>query len=337
MIVAVAIGLALLIQAFLVKPYRIPSESMEPTLDVGQRVLVSRINYKFSDPDRGDIVVFHPPKGAESNACGAEHAENEPAHGPRRARRRELHQADRGRAGRHAVRARGHSIVNGKVQDGDDDVRPCAPGTCNFPNPIKIPPGHFFMMGDNRGASDDSRFWGPVPEKWIIGQAFATYWPPDASASSSAQKAGSALEAAGPPPPAHGRAPVPVRPRALRAASWPGPTRRAGGAWRAPGRGRGAARLRPARTREVRALTRLDDSKVHDVEQREALYPLVVRTAARVAVTSRCVRGIDERGLHVTNLAALRDTLRRVAVPGVPLPGGRLPRRRHGARAAGRH
>ena len=68
-------------------------------------------------------------------------------------------------------------------------------------------------------------------------------------------------------------------------------------------------------TREVRALTRLDDSKVHDAEQREALYPLVVRTAARVAVTSRCVRGIDERGLHVTNLAALRDTLRRVAVP----------------------
>src|SRR5687767_918527 len=68
-------------------------------------------------------------------------------------------------------------------------------------------------------------------------------------------------------------------------------------------------------TREVRALTRLDDSKVHDAEQREALYPVVVRTAARVAVTSRCVRGIDERGLHVTNLAALRDTLRRVAVP----------------------
>jgi ribonuclease HII len=68
-------------------------------------------------------------------------------------------------------------------------------------------------------------------------------------------------------------------------------------------------------TREFRALTRLDDSKAHDLEQREALYPLVIRTAARVAVTSRCVRGIDERGLHVTNLAALRDTLMRVAVP----------------------
>ena len=77
LIVALAIGLALGIQAVLVKPYRIPSESMEPTLDVGQRVLVSRVNYHISDPDRGDVVVFHPPKGAEDNTCGAEHADNQ--------------------------------------------------------------------------------------------------------------------------------------------------------------------------------------------------------------------------------------------------------------------
>jgi ribonuclease HII len=68
--------------------------------------------------------------------------------------------------------------------------------------------------------------------------------------------------------------------------------------------------------RQVRALGRLDDSKVHDLEQREQLYPLVVQAAARVAVTSRCARGIDERGLHVTNLAALSDCLARVAVAG---------------------
>jgi ribonuclease HII len=68
--------------------------------------------------------------------------------------------------------------------------------------------------------------------------------------------------------------------------------------------------------REIRALTRLDDSKMHDFEAREALYPLVLRAAVRVTVTSRCVRGIDERGLHVTNLAALSDCLARVAVPG---------------------
>ena len=69
-------------------------------------------------------------------------------------------------------------------------------------------------------------------------------------------------------------------------------------------------------TKDVRALTRLDDSKVHDAEQREKLYPLVLRIATKVAVTSRCARGIDERGLHVTNLAALRDCLLQVAVPG---------------------
>ena len=64
LIVAAALGLALLIQAFLVKPYRIPSASMEPTLDIGERVLVNRVNYRIEDPSRGDVVVFHPPEGA---------------------------------------------------------------------------------------------------------------------------------------------------------------------------------------------------------------------------------------------------------------------------------
>jgi signal peptidase I len=71
MIVAVALGLALGIQAFLVKPYRIPSESMVPTLVEGQRILVNRIGNRFGDPDVGDVVVFHPPAGAErDNTCG---------------------------------------------------------------------------------------------------------------------------------------------------------------------------------------------------------------------------------------------------------------------------
>ena len=68
--------------------------------------------------------------------------------------------------------------------------------------------------------------------------------------------------------------------------------------------------------RDRRALSHLDDSKVRSPEEREELYPLVVRAAKRVAVTVRCVRGIDARGLHVTNLAALARSLERVAVPG---------------------
>jgi ribonuclease HII len=68
--------------------------------------------------------------------------------------------------------------------------------------------------------------------------------------------------------------------------------------------------------REFRALSALNDSKQQTLEGREVLYPIVLRCAARVTVVSRCVRGIDGRGLHVTNLHALSDALRRVAVPG---------------------
>jgi ribonuclease HII len=67
---------------------------------------------------------------------------------------------------------------------------------------------------------------------------------------------------------------------------------------------------------DLRALSALNDSKQHSAEMREELYPRVLRIACKVAITSRCVRGIDARGLHKTNLAALSDTLRRVAVPG---------------------
>ena len=180
-IVALAIGLALLIQAFLVKPYQIPSESMEPTLDVGQRVLVDRVGYHFGDPQIGDIVVFHPPEGAVNGvACGVKTSPREACPEPvdQEADTNFIKRIVAGPGDTLSIH-NGHPVVNGEEAD-ESFIMPCGGGgACNLPKEITIPPDHYFMMGDNRGASDDSRYWGPVPRDWIIGQAFVTYWPPD--------------------------------------------------------------------------------------------------------------------------------------------------------------
>jgi signal peptidase I len=180
-IVALALGLALGIQAFLVKPYQIPSGSMEPTLDIGQRVLVNRFIYHFSSPSIGDIVVFHPPAGAErGNECGVPRAPDEPCPKPtpQEDSQNFIKRIVAGPGDTVSIRD-GHPVVNGKIAK-EGFIQPCGGGSaCNLPKPITVPPGDFFMMGDNRGSSDDSRFWGPVPQDWFIGEAFATYWPPD--------------------------------------------------------------------------------------------------------------------------------------------------------------
>ena len=185
LIVVVALGLALAIQAWLVKPFRIPSGSMEPTLDIGQRVLVSRVNYHVSDPDRGDVVVFKPPAGADDNRneCGVANFEP-PARGqpcPRPTKNRSDQNFIKRIVGEPGDRLKvlaGRVYINGKKQD-EPFIQPDeACDICNLPKEITIPPDHFFMMGDNRGASADSRFWGPVPRDNLIGQGFFTYWPP---------------------------------------------------------------------------------------------------------------------------------------------------------------
>jgi signal peptidase I len=179
-IVAVALGLALGIQAFLVKPFRIPSESMVPTLSVGQRVLVDRVTLRFGTPDRGDVMVFKPPRGADDDRCGAEpRPEQTPC--PRATEERSdtnfIKRIVAVGGDRIAIRD-GHVILNGKRQEEPfvREDRECS--TCNLPEEITIPKDHYYMMGDNRGASADSREWGPVPKKWLVGQAFVTYWPP---------------------------------------------------------------------------------------------------------------------------------------------------------------
>lgn len=176
----VALGLALAIQAVLVKPFRIPSESMLPTLEVNQRVLVDRVSFRFTDPDRGDVVVFNPPRGADLNTCGANHDPDRQACSEPTAERSDTNFIKRvvGVPGDRLSVRRGNVYINGEVQEEDYARidRDCL--ICNLPEEITIPDDHYFMMGDNRGASADSREWGPVPKDWIIGNAFATYWPP---------------------------------------------------------------------------------------------------------------------------------------------------------------
>jgi signal peptidase I len=190
-IVLIALGLALGIQAFIVKPYRIPSGSMEPTLAIGQRVLVDRIGTHFGKPHVGQITVFHPPEGAQQEQCGpVPHTVklggagcSEPV--PKEDTGVNFIKRIVAGPGDEIYIKEGHVYrkAAGKsqfVREQDSYIRECgASPECDFPTPIKVPADHWFMMGDNRGESDDSRFWGPVPTGWIIGEAFATYWPPD--------------------------------------------------------------------------------------------------------------------------------------------------------------
>jgi len=189
-IVAVALGLALGIQAFIVKPYKIPTGSMEPTLAVGQRVLVDRIGNALGEPHVGEIVVFHPPANAEEGECGSDSHPVTPGGAA-------CDEPDSARSSTNFIKRivagpgdeiyirEGHVYrrAGGRgefVREKDPYIKACyGSSECNFPRAIRIPTGHWFMMGDNRGNSDDSRFWGPVPTSWIIGEAFVTYWPPD--------------------------------------------------------------------------------------------------------------------------------------------------------------
>jgi signal peptidase I len=182
-IATVAILLAVAVQAYAVKPYRIPSGSMEPTLDIGQRVLVNRLSTRLGDdPDPGDVVVFHPPTSAErpGRQCEAQDARRPgqvcPEAGSTEADVTFIKRVVAG-PGDHLKIIDGVPVVNGRPFEGDWRTIPC--GGCEYPTAITVPPNEYFLMGDNRPNSDDSRFWGPVPRDWIIGQAVFTYWPPD--------------------------------------------------------------------------------------------------------------------------------------------------------------
>ncbi len=150
--------LVILFVAIALKPYRIPSEAMAPTLEPKDRIVVRR---GAGGAKVGDIVVVRAPTGATGESggpqCGQPVKEDELC-----------------------AESTGERSDLSFVKPVEEPyVRACAAGAaCDFPKEITLPRGQIYLLGDNRGESDDSRFWGAVPEDWVVGPVFARYWPP---------------------------------------------------------------------------------------------------------------------------------------------------------------
>jgi signal peptidase I len=153
------IAIALLVEAFLIQAFWIPSPSMEPTLDVGDRVLVNKLSYKFHDVNRGDVVVFERPPGASTG-------QNDEI--------KDLIKRVIAVGGDTIEAKEGDVYVNGERIDENY----LEPGTPTDNLPLKtIPDGQVFVMGDNRTNSEDSRIFGSIDEDAIVGRAFIRVLP----------------------------------------------------------------------------------------------------------------------------------------------------------------
>lgn len=151
----------------------IPSESMLPTLHVGETVLVDHAAYRHTAPRVGDIVVFHPPVGAETaGQCGRRPPRRQACAiaTPRNSRTTFVKRIV-ARAGDRIALRRGWLYRNGR-RASEPYVKPCTPRDhgCNFPRTFRVAPGRYYVLGDNRGASDDSRYWGPITAASIVGK-----------------------------------------------------------------------------------------------------------------------------------------------------------------------
>lgn len=171
--IVVAVAAVLAIKEWVVNPYRIPSSSMEPTLHCAEpapgclsrfsdRVLANRFIYRFRDPERGEIVVFKTPPAAASCLEGGGAGQT-------------FVKRLVGLPGDRLVQRNGVLRLNGEPYE-ESYIQPQRRGGRDFS--AVVPSGQYFMMGDNRTQSCDSREWGAVPRENLIGPVFAVYWPP---------------------------------------------------------------------------------------------------------------------------------------------------------------
>ena len=158
-LIAIALVLAFLIRTFIAEPRYIPSDSMVPTLLTGDRLVVEKVSYYFHPPKFGDIIVFQPPeelqnRGYLKNQAFIKRVIGEPGN---------IININKGKV-----------YLNGQALEEDYIAEP---PNQPFP-PVKVPPDKLFVMGDNRNDSNDSRYWGFLPNKNVIGRAVFRFWPP---------------------------------------------------------------------------------------------------------------------------------------------------------------
>ncbi|MDB9511332.1 signal peptidase I [Kamptonema animale CS-326] len=159
-IVAIALLLALFIRAFVAEPRYIPSDSMVPTLQIGDRLVVEKVSYHFHQPVTGDIIVFSPPQQLQKKGFTKDQAFI-----------------------KRAIGSPGQTVAvhNGKVYL---DNKPLQEDYIAEPpeyewGPELVPENTYFVMGDNRNDSNDSSKWGFLPKRNIIGHAVFRFWPLD--------------------------------------------------------------------------------------------------------------------------------------------------------------
>ena len=152
--VVVALILAILIRLFILQPFYIPSGSMEPTLLPGDRIVVGKVGLFFGQPKPGDVVVFHYPLDPRQDFVKRLIA-----------------------SGGQTVELRQSRLyIDGKLV-----AQPYLPPGLTFADfgPVTVPSGTYFMLGDNRNNSDDSRVWGFVKQNLVVGRVLFIYWPLD--------------------------------------------------------------------------------------------------------------------------------------------------------------
>ncbi len=170
-VVVVAVLVAVLLRAFVVQTFFIPSGSMEPTLQIGDRILVNKLSYHIHGVDRGDIVVFSRPP---TENCGGPEVND-------------LVKRVIGLPGDVISLEHGYVYIDGKrlnetwlpaSEQGITVPGPAGPGySSNLVHAYRVPPDNYFVMGDNRTDSCDSRYWGPITRSLIVGKVELRVWP----------------------------------------------------------------------------------------------------------------------------------------------------------------